>query len=160
MNWQKMFAPWILERGRKYWEDGCVESLYQDGNTVTAVVSGTEDYDVEIEMGRGGNIEYMSCTCPYAEAGNNCKHMAAVLFAMEEDKEEQSDIPHNGEGCPNLPWQGALNGLSPEEMRQLLSELAQSDRRLQERIATMHGQPAPEVLKATWEIQLAEIPGE
>lgn len=160
MNWQKMFAPWILERGRKYWDDDCVESLYQDRNTVTAVVSGTEDYDVEIEMGRGGNIEYMSCTCPYAEEGNNCKHMAAVLFAMEEDKEEQSDIPHNGEGCPDLPWQGALNGLSPEKMRQLLSELAQSDRRLQERIATLHGQPAPEVLKATWEIQLAEIPGE
>lgn len=159
MDWQKMFTPWILERGRNYRDDDCVESLYQDGNTVTAVVSGTKDYDVEIEMGRGGNIEYMSCTCPYAEEGNNCKHMAAVLFAMEEEKEEQSDIPHNGEGCPNLPWREALNGLSPEEMRQLLSELAQSDRGLQERIATLHGQPAPEVLKATWEIQLAEIPG-
>lgn len=158
MNWQKMFAPWILERGRNYRDDDCVESLYQDGNTVTAVVCGTEDYDVEIEMGRGGNIEYMSCTCPYAEEGNNCKHMAAVLFAMEEEKEKQSDIPHNGEGCPSLPWQGALNGLSPEEMRQLLSELAQSDRGLQERIATLHGQPAPEVLKAAWEMQLAEIP--
>lgn len=157
MNWQKMFAPWILERGRDYWDDGCVESLCQDGNTVTAVVSGTEDYDVEIEMGCGGNIEYMSCTCPYAEEGNNCKHIAAVLFAMEEEKEDQSDIPHNGEGCPNLPWQEALNGLSPEEMRQILSELAQSDQGLQERIATLHGQLAPEVLEATWEMQIAEI---
>lgn len=157
MSWQKMFAPWILNRGRNYWDDGCVERLCQDGGTVTAVVSGTEDYDVEIEMGRGGSIEYMSCTCPYAEEGNNCKHMAAVLFAMEEEKEEQSDIPHNGEGCSNLSWQEALNELSPEEMRQILSELAQSDRGLQERIASLHGQPAPEVLQATWEIQLAEI---
>ena len=157
MSWQKMFAPWILNRGRNYWDDGCVERLCQDGGTVTAVVSGTEDYDVEIEMGRGGSIEYMSCTCPYAEEGNNCKHMAAVLFAMEEEKEEQSDIPHNGEGCSNLSWQEALNGLSPEEMRQILSELAQSDRGLQERIVSLHGQPALEVLKATWKMQIAEI---
>lgn len=64
MDWQKMFTPWILERGRNYRDDDCVESLYQDGNTVTAVVSGTKDYDVEIEMGRGGNIAYMSCICP------------------------------------------------------------------------------------------------
>ena len=35
MNWQKMFAPRILERGRNYWDDGCVESLDWDGNTVT-----------------------------------------------------------------------------------------------------------------------------
>ena len=50
--------------------------------------------------------------------------------------------------------------LSPEEMRQLLSELAQSDRGLQERITTLHGQPAPEVQEAAWESQLAEIPAE
>lgn len=158
MDWQKMFTPWILERGRNYWDDGCVGILYQDGNTVTAVVSGTEDYDVEIEMGRGGNIAYMSCTCPYAEEGNNCKHMAAVLFAMDEDIMEQPDVPRNGEGFPDLPWQEALNELSTEEMRQILSELTQSDRGLQERIAAFHRQLAPEVLEATWKDQLAEIP--
>lgn len=158
MNWQKLFSPWILERGRNYWDDDRVESLRQDGNTVTAVVCGTEDYDVEIEIGRGGNVAYMSCTCPYAEEGNNCKHMAAVLFAIDADIMEQDGIQHNGEGATILPWQEALTGLSPEEMRQLLSELAQSDRGLQERITTLHGQVAPEVLEATWEIQLAEIP--
>lgn len=159
VDWQKMFSPWILERGRNYWYDGCVESLAQDGGTVTAVVCGTEDYDVEIEIDRGGNIAWMSCTCPYAEEGNHCKHMAAVLFAMEEDITEQFDISHNGEGFSKLPWQEALNGLSLEEMRQLLTELAQSDRGLQERITTLHGQPAPELLIATWKDQLAVIPG-
>lgn len=159
MDWQKMFAPWILERGRNYWNEGCVESLCRDGNTVTAVVCGTEDYDVEIEMSREGNIAYMSCTCPYAEEGNNCKHMAAVLFAMDADQPKQFDIQRNGDGFPKLPWQEALNGLSSEEMRQLLLELAQSDQGLQERIATLHGQLAPEVLDAAWEDQLAEIPG-
>ena len=92
MSWQKMFAPWILNRGRNYWDDGCVERLCQDGGTVTAVVSGTEDYDVEIEMGRGGSIEYMSCTCPYAEEGNNCKHMSRHTLALS----FQSTLPVRG----------------------------------------------------------------
>lgn len=158
MNWQKMFAPWILERGRDYWNDGCTEILCRDGNTVTAVVSGTEDYDVEIEVSRGGNIAYMSCTCPYAEDGSHCKHMAAVLFAMDKNPPKKFDIQRDGEASPKLPWQETLILLSPEEMRQLLSELAQSDRGLQEQIITLHGQLAPEVLEATWETQLAEIP--
>lgn len=158
MDWQKMFEPWILEWGRNYLNDGCMENLSQDGNTVTAVVCGTEDYDVEIEMDRGGNIACMSCTCPYAAEGNNCKHMAAVLFAIDEDIMDQSDIQNNGEGSTILPWQEALNGLSPEEMRRLLSELARSDRGLQEQITTLHGLLAPEVLVATWKDQLADIP--
>ena len=28
----------------------------------------------------------LSCNCPYADSGNNCKHIAAVLFYLE-DKE-------------------------------------------------------------------------
>lgn len=43
MDWQKMFTPWILEWGRNYWDDGCVGSLYRDGNTVTAVLFAMEE---------------------------------------------------------------------------------------------------------------------
>ena len=31
----------------------------------------------------GDPIEDMLCDCPYAEDGNYCKHMAAVLFAVD-----------------------------------------------------------------------------
>ncbi len=31
----------------------------------------------------GNSIEDMFCDCPYAEEGNYCKHMAAVLFAVD-----------------------------------------------------------------------------
>lgn len=64
MDWRGMFEPWILKRGENYWQDGCVSDLSKEENTVTAVVSGTEDYDVEIEINRKGDMEYMSCTCP------------------------------------------------------------------------------------------------
>lgn len=158
MIWQRLFTPWILERGRNYRDDGCVTRVHQDENTVTAVVSGTEDYDVQIEMSHDGEILHMSCSCPYAQGGDNCKHMAAVLFAIEKGGLEQSDILRKDEGFSELPWQEALNQLSPEEMRKLLSALAQSDRGLQEWIASLHDYPAPDAQKATWEAQLAEIP--
>lgn len=74
-----------------------------------AVASGTENHGVEIELGRGGSSACMFCTCPYAAEGNTCKHMAAVLFVMEEDQPEQSDILRNGDGFPKLPWQERLN---------------------------------------------------
>lgn len=157
MDWRRMFEPQILKRGEDYWQDGCVDELSEEENAVTAVVSGTNDYEVEIEINRKGNIEFMSCTCPYAEKGSNCKHMAAVLFAMDAEGLMPSDTHRNSGQISDLPWQAALSQLSPEEMRQLLSQWAQFDRKLQEQIAILHGQPASEALQTTWEMQLAEI---
>lgn len=157
MDWKERFEPWILERGRRYWKSGYVSDLSNDGSSVTAIVSGTEDYEVEIEK-RDGNVTYMSCTCPYADAGNNCKHMAAVVFAMDEDLTGQFSIRRDNEGNQRLPWEEALDQLSLDEMRQLLFELAQTERNIQERIAMLHGQIAPEVLEKIWGTQLAEIP--
>lgn len=39
---------------------------------------------MEIEL-EGENVIHMTCDCPHAESGNNCKHMAAVLFRFEEE---------------------------------------------------------------------------
>ena len=36
-------------------------------------------------------IDDMYCSCPHAESGNNCKHMAAVLIAYFEDEEEKTN---------------------------------------------------------------------
>lgn len=32
----------------------------------------------------GTNVVRMRCDCPYADGGENCKHMAAVVYALEE----------------------------------------------------------------------------
>ena len=83
MKWKQLFKPHILERGMEYYYAGCVEALEADDEQITAVVEGTEDYDVLIELDRGKVLD-MECTCPYAEGGENCKHMAAVLYAWEQ----------------------------------------------------------------------------
>lgn len=77
--WKKLFLPHILERGEDYYLNGAVEDLDWDGETLSATVLGTDEYDVEIWIS-DGRVEDFYCSCPYAEDGTPCKHMAAVLF--------------------------------------------------------------------------------
>ena len=86
-DWKDLFQEHILDRGESYYFDGAVLELHKTEHGYHGVVEGTEDYEVDIEM-EGGRICEMYCSCPYAEGGNNCKHMAAVLFEIEEQSEE------------------------------------------------------------------------
>lgn len=95
MNWQKLFASHILERGYDYYCDGAVENIEIGHDDIRADVVGTEDYEVEISF-NDGKVTDMYCSCPYAAGGNNCKHMAAVLYEwtadiMDENEPEDTD---------------------------------------------------------------------
>lgn len=84
--WEEFFPDRILERGLDY----CVTQrnileFSVDNSGIDAVVAGSEDYSVTIAM-EGERIVGMSCTCPYAERGLFCKHMAAVLYEYEIEK--------------------------------------------------------------------------
>ena len=85
-NWRDLFQDHILARGEMYYYDGAVLELHKTEHGYRAVVEGTEDYEVEIEIEEGEVCE-MYCSCPYAEDGSHCKHMAAVLYEIEEQDE-------------------------------------------------------------------------
>ena len=80
MHFKKLFAPHILDRGYYYFIDNAVTGLKDKDGIITAKVEGTTMYDVTIEHD-GPDIIDMECGCPYAEGGNNRKHMAAVIYA-------------------------------------------------------------------------------
>lgn len=100
MEWKRFFASHILDRGYDYYCEGAVEELEISGDFVRAEVIGSEVYEVEISL-EDGEIGEMYCSCPYAEDGKNCKHMAAVLFEWEERKES---------GLLEEPFAGRKNG--------------------------------------------------
>jgi len=83
-NWKDLFERKILDRGRVYYEDECIEHYAYRHGTINAIVCGSEDYEVEIQIENGMPIE-MDCSCPYAYDWGNCKHMAAVLYKWEND---------------------------------------------------------------------------
>lgn len=79
MNWKDLFAPHILDRGYDYYCEDAVENFDASNDIIRADVAGTQEYEVEISLDHG-KIADMYCTCPYADGGNHCKHMAAVLY--------------------------------------------------------------------------------
>ena len=123
-NWRQFFSKVILERGRDYFENDMVEIISADDRNIEAEVDGSYTYDVEITIDKG-EVEDMSCNCPYANDGNYCKHMAAVLFAAEKLSPKQSK---------KSDWKTALGKLSDEELRELVSEFAQNDRKVRDKI--------------------------
>lgn len=84
MNWKKLFALHILERGYDYYLENAVENIDISADIIRADVIGSEDYEVEISV-NNGEVTDMYCSCPYALDGRNCKHMAAVLYEWSED---------------------------------------------------------------------------
>ena len=123
-NWTDLFAPLILQRGKNYHSEGRVSHLKYEYGSYSAVVSGTENYWVSILISYDV-IEEMTCSCPYAESGNYCKHMAAVLYAMEQkgllstqkQKQKQERLSASELVC----------SMTEAQVREFLTELAQDD---------------------------------
>lgn len=142
-SWRNMFKPWILVRGQEYYECGQVVELKEVGSVVTAEVSGSKAYRVGIHKS-GERVTHMSCDCPHAAGGENCKHMAAVLFALDEKTAQ-----------PRMDWQVALEQMGEAQLRELLRRLAAEDGTLQDRIVRTVSGPGDD--PARWQDDLEQI---
>lgn len=82
-NYKEVIDPVILKRGQNYFKSGKVGAIRKNGRgTFYAKVKGTENYDVELTITKNGKISSAYCNCPY-EYGEYCKHIAAMLMALE-----------------------------------------------------------------------------
>lgn len=97
MSWQDLFLGHILDRGLDYYENGYVLEITETEDGYEATVDGSEEYYVNISI-KNGKVSSLSCTCPYAESGLNCKHMAAVLFAID----DEMDCVDTDDKCEDL----------------------------------------------------------
>lgn len=74
--------PKILARGQDYFRSGRVKRWALENGHVTAEVSGSGLYRVELELSPKGAVSGCFCTCPY-NRGPVCKHETAVLLAIQ-----------------------------------------------------------------------------
>lgn len=82
-NFEGLFGGQYLERGREYYREDAVKTVLREGNLVTARVQGNELYRVSIDL----KTREMECSCP---CDLNCKHMAAVLYALRANKADET----------------------------------------------------------------------
>lgn len=159
-RWKNLFKPWILERGQDYYECGWVFAIDQNESVIRARVSGSQLYRVEIQRS-GECVVRMHCDCPYADGGENCKHMAAVLFALDRETEAEAmnwpSVPeaHVESRADRVDWQTALEQLPAEKLRELLRSLAEGDGSLQDRIVRMVSGPGDD--PEQWHAELEQI---
>ena len=75
----------ILKRGLSYFKKGFVHEPEEvRPGDYEAVVEGSEEYTVKLSISNGVITEH-SCDCPY-DMGSVCKHVAAVVFYLEQEE--------------------------------------------------------------------------
>lgn len=84
MNWKRYFSSSVLDKGFEYYRRDHVKGLTHRGNIYKAFVVGTVIYQTEIKI-QNNSIGYMKCNCPHFRDGSYCKHLAAMLYAIEEE---------------------------------------------------------------------------
>ena len=127
MNWQSFFREQILDRGYDYYCASAVNDLKREKDTLTAKVNGTDDYNVEITF-HGDVISGMHCSCPYAEDGNYCKHMAATLFEWDSAYAGKNDNQKEEEGMDSAT--GLVSAADNETVREFLIQILENDKKL------------------------------
>ncbi|MCR5448195.1 MAG: SWIM zinc finger family protein [Solobacterium sp.] len=123
IGWKSYFARRILERGEDYAYSGAVHDIKQTRDLIKAEVDGTETYHVRIEL-EENEVMDMYCSCPYAMDGHNCKHMAAVLYTIEDLPDEEILMEGRTEA---VGVRELLEDAGPEEMREFILRQAQND---------------------------------
>ena len=130
MNWKELFKNTILEKGHDYYLSGKAKITESSNNYVEATVFGTEEYHVSISFSNG-DVDGMYCNCPYATDGNNCKHMASVLYALEDS--------HSVSASNHFDIESIISKAEPELIKEFLLKSIKNDLDLRERFIRFWG---------------------
>jgi len=117
----------VYERGENYLADGRIQQLSRFDDTITAVVRGSRDYDLTLDL--SAEEFDPQCSCPYDGPGV-CKHIVAVLLrladGLPDDESEQIDT--------------VLERAGADELRVFLTEALRTDPSLRDRFLARFGE--------------------
>lgn len=85
----------VFKRGERYYSEGRISDIRIDQRNghVDAVVSGTDDYSVSVDIFPNGEIDDYECECPaYYQYEGCCKHIVSVLLYLAYMKEKTNNI--------------------------------------------------------------------
>ena len=87
VNWKRRFQALVLERGNRYYKENRVQNFRYEDEEYRARIIGSASYNVEIKI-KNDDLVFARCSCPHAAKGNYCKHMAALMYAIDDKGEE------------------------------------------------------------------------
>ena len=134
--------PVILARGREYLQAGRVRMAAAPASGAgLAVVQGTQDYTVTVNVAPDGTVVSTACDCPY-DGGPVCKHVLAVLL------KRRGGVPPLA-APPLPPLSDVVQAESAQRLASLLLDLAADSPMLADRIRTeLTGEHEPVAARA------------
>ncbi len=120
----------IRARGRAYFNDGAVQELLPTARGYQATVLGSEGYEVRVYLD-GNTVTGSGCTCPYYDT---CKHVAAVVLAIEEAESTPSSNPRKVFAKASKELELALGKQKKETLIETLLEITSEDHFLRQKL--------------------------
>lgn len=115
LEFEREFNSKIVQRGFDYYKQGKVKKVKIKDDYVGAIVKGTVDYHVAISL-QNGKIDDMDCDCPYFYDHDECKHIVAVLYYLNDKMELKKD-----------DIKGILNKINEKELKSFLEIIIKND---------------------------------
>lgn len=145
-----------LTRGQDYHARGLVQVMQQDDLHAMALVAGTDDYTVALSA--DGGVLHAQCNCPVGQRDTYCKHVVAVALAVtQEASPGEAPARKSRKSAPTKAVVAAdtlaavIDRLDTAALRKLLSEAAENDRYLRDRILMLGAvQSGPEAVAREW----------
>ncbi len=134
-DFERHISPKILQRGREYFEnDWVTEVTRESSGKWTAIVEGSEDYFVEVEL-LGDEIVNWECDCPY-DYGDECKHVVALLYYLQKhrDEHEYADVVEVHEDPLENKYKELFNYVNKKEIVAFVCEYATENKDFQEKL--------------------------
>ena len=134
IEFEQIIDESILKRGLAYFKQGAITSFSEISNgAYEAIVSGTEDYTVQLEVENNVIIEH-NCDCPY-DMGAVCKHVVAVIFHLQQDELALNEsVPNSLEKkkktkSVNQQVKELLKAISHNELMEFVEENCKKDKK-------------------------------
>jgi hypothetical protein len=149
-TFKKEINKTILKRGRDYFREDHITSLEEVGQgSWSAKVQGSDEYDVNITQ---GDLQMLVCRCNCLyDGGLICKHIAAVLYAIEDSFPEYFDKKPRKARQPAKKRKSrhdsvmeALNQLSKDTLVDVLGEITVGDRQITNMILARFSDESPD----------------
>ena len=96
-DFEDYYDSLILSRGKNYYKENRILDIWCQNDLVTAYIDGSEIYRIELKV-NDKELSNFYCSCPYSEDGEYmCKHIAAVLYYLEENDIPELEISNKKE---------------------------------------------------------------
>ena len=84
VSYDEYFDDKSIKKGLEVYLSDKTFDLNQKDNGYTCKIKGSDIYDVSVSFKNDSNeVDTMTCTCPFAKEGSNCKHMYALLLKIK-----------------------------------------------------------------------------